>query len=90
VSTKKSIEVKGKAITILRVGDQDYISLTDMVLGFCDDTMIYSWILNRNTLEFIGIWEELYNPDFKGHEFETFKSQAGLKTFHHKTLTRLK
>ena len=78
MSTKKSIEVKGKTITILRHGDQDYISLTDMVKGFGDDTMIYSWMRNRNTLEFIGIWEELNNPEFKGHEFVTFKSQAGL------------
>ena len=90
MSTKKSIEVKGKNITILRHGDQDYISLTDMVKGFGDNTMIYSWMRNRNTLEFIGIWEELNNPNFKGHEFVTFKSQTGLKTFHQKTVTRLK
>ena len=52
-----------------------------MVKGFGDDTMIYSWMRNRNTLEFIGIWEELNNPDFKGNEFVTFKSQAGLNSF---------
>ncbi len=57
------------------------ISLTDMVKGFGDDTMIYSWMRNRNTLEFIGIWEELNNPDFKGNEFVTFKAQAGLNSF---------
>lgn len=81
MSTRQSIEVNGKSITILRHGDQDYISLTDMVKGFGDDTMIYSWMRNRNTLEFIGIWEELNNPTFKGHEFVTFKSQAGLNSF---------
>jgi KilA-N domain len=52
-----------------------------MVKGFGDDTMIYSWMRNRNTLEFIGIWEELNNPDFKGNEFVTFKTQAGLNSF---------
>ena len=43
--------------------------------------MIYSWMRNRNTVEFIGIWEELNNPDFKGNEFVTFKTQAGLNNF---------
>ena len=52
-----------------------------MVKGFGDDTMIYSWMRNRNTLEFIGIWEEIHNPNFKGNEFVTFKSQAGLNSF---------
>jgi len=52
-----------------------------MVKGFGDDSMIYGWMRNRNTLEFIGIWEELNNPDFKGNEFVTFKSQAGLNNF---------
>jgi hypothetical protein len=52
-----------------------------MVKGFGDDTMIYSWMRNRNTLEFIGIWEEMNNPAFKGNEFVTFKSKAGLNSF---------
>ncbi len=77
----KTINVKGTEITILQKGKDDFISLTDMVKGFGDDTMIYSWMRNRNTLEFIGIWEELNNPDFKGNEFVTFKSQAGLNSF---------
>ncbi len=78
---KKTINVKGAEITILQKEQDDYISLTDMVKGFGDDTMIYSWMRNRNTLEFIGIWEEMNNPDFKGNEFVTFKSQAGLNNF---------
>jgi KilA-N domain len=77
----KTINVKGTEITIVQKGKDDFISLTDMVKGFGDDTMIYSWMRNRNTLEFIGIWEELNNPDFKGNEFVTFKSQAGLNSF---------
>jgi hypothetical protein len=45
-----------------------------MVKGFGEDTMIYSWMRNRITLEFIGIWEEMNNPGFKGNEFVTFKN----------------
>ncbi len=75
------IVVKGADITIIKIMNEDYISLTDMVKNFGDDTMIYSWMRNRNTLEFIGIWEELHNPNFKGNEFVTFKSQAGLNSF---------
>jgi len=74
----KKITVKGSEVTIIEYLDTDYLSLTDMVKGFGDDTMIYSWMRNRNTLEFIGIWEKIHNPDFKGNEFVTFKSQAGL------------
>lgn len=77
----KKINVTGTDITIVEYQDSDFISLTDMVKGFGDDSMIYSWMRNRNTLEFIGIWEEIHNPDFKGNEFVTFKSQAGLNTF---------
>jgi hypothetical protein len=77
----KKITVKGSEVTIIEYLDTDYLSLTDMVKGFGDDTMIYSWMRNRNTLEFIGIWEEINNPDFKGNEFVTFKSQAGLNSF---------
>jgi len=77
----KKITVKGSEVTIIEYMDTDYLSLTDMVKGFGDDTMIYSWMRNRNTLEFIGIWEEIHNPDFKGNEFVTFKSQAGLNSF---------
>jgi hypothetical protein len=77
----KTITVKGTEITIATQHNDDYICLTDMVKPFGDDTMIYSWMRNRNTLEFIGIWEELNNPDFKGNEFVTFKTQAGLNSF---------
>jgi hypothetical protein len=78
---KKTISVKGTVINIIEYQDSDFISLTDMAVNFGDDTLIYSWMRNRNTLEFIGIWEELNNPDFKGNEFVTFKMQAGLNSF---------
>lgn len=81
MAKNKTINVKGTEITIIEANKKDYISLTDMVKGFGDDTMIYSWMRNRNTLEFLGIWEQMNNPSFKGNEFVTFKSQAGLNSF---------
>ena len=81
MAKNKVIIVKGVEIAILQKDTSDFISLTDMVKGFGDDTMIYSWMRNRNTLEFLGIWEEMNNPDFKGNEFVTFKTQAGLNSF---------
>lgn len=81
MAKSKTINVQGTEINIIQKEKQEFISLTDMVKGFGDDTMIYSWMRNRNTLEFIGIWEEINNPLFKGNEFVTFKSQAGLNSF---------
>jgi hypothetical protein len=81
MAKSKKINVKGTEITIFQNEHLDYISLTDMVKRFGDDSMIYSWMRNRNTLEFLGIWEEMNNPDFKGNEFVTFKTQAGLNSF---------
>ena len=78
---KSTIEVQGAAITVLSQKEQDFICLTDMAKKFGDDILIYSWMRNRNTLEFIGVWEQIHNPDFKGLEFETFRNQAGLNSF---------
>lgn len=75
------LTVNGIEISLIKIHDADYISLTDMVRSFGDDAMIYSWMRNRNTLEFIGLWEQMHNPDFKGNEFVTFKMQAGLNSF---------
>lgn len=75
------IEVKGIAIKIIHQNQEDYISLTDMTKGFGDDAMIYSWMRNRNTVEFLGIWEEIHNSDFNSNEFVTFKTKAGLNNF---------
>jgi hypothetical protein len=75
------INVKGAAVTVANHHDQDYISLTDMVKRFGDESILYNWLRNRNTIEFLGIWEQIYNPDFKPLEFEGFRSQAGLNSF---------
>lgn len=78
----RKITVQGSQIgLLLREGDNDFISLTDMAKKFGDDVLIYQWMRNRNTVEFLGIWEQIHNPSFKGIEFETFKKQAGMNNF---------
>jgi hypothetical protein len=79
---KQTINVKGAEITVLSKNQQDYISLTDMVRNFEDGVvLIEKWLRNKNTIEFIGIWEQLYNPDFNSPEFEGIKNEAGLNRF---------
>ncbi len=74
VKEKKSkINVLGTKIIIFKNDNENFICLTDMAKRFGGDDLIYSWMRNRNTLEFIGIWEQIHNPKFKGGEFETFK-----------------
>lgn len=75
------IEVEKKTISIVQQDDEDYICLTDMVRGEEGEDHIRNWMRNRNTVEFIGLWETLHNPDFKPVEFDTFRKQAGLNNF---------
>ncbi len=74
MSNKKKIEVQGNEITVISSNEQDYISLTDIAKHKTEDTsaVIGNWMRNRNTIEFLGIWETLYNPNFKPLEFEGF------------------
>jgi len=78
---KTSINVQGAAISILSKHQEDYICLTDMAKKFGGEDLIHNWMRNRNTLEFLGIWEQMHNPSFKGVEFDTFKTEAGLNSF---------
>lgn len=82
-SNKKSrkLNVNGSEITIVETGTQDYICLTDMLRSKEGDFFIIDWLRNRNTLEFMGIWERVHNPDFNYGEFATIKSMAGLNNF---------
>ena len=75
------ITVKDKQITVLKANDEDYLSLTDMLKAKDGDFFITDWLRNRNTLEYIGIWEQIYNPDFNYGEFAIIKSQSGLNSF---------
>jgi len=79
----KKIDVQGREITVFYTKEQDFISLTDIAKHKSDDpsAVIGNWMRNRNTIEFLGIWESLYNPDFKPLEFEGFRKQAGLNAF---------
>lgn len=77
----RTITVKGTEVTVTTRHEQDYISLTDMIKGFGDETVLYGWLRNKNTVEFLGIWEQLNNPDFKPLEFERFMQEAGLNRF---------
>jgi len=78
------IKVLSNEVTIQLQHEQDYISLTD-IARFKDadhtDDLIRNWLRNRNTIEYLGIWEQLYNPNFKPVEFDGFKKQAGLNSF---------
>ena len=81
MTSKSQIEVDNKLISIVKQNEQDYISLTDMVRGKEGSDHIRNWMRNRNTIEFIGLWETLNNPNFKPVEFDTFRKQAGLNSF---------
>ena len=75
--TKTSIlNVQGKEIALTTINDTDYISLTDMIKSEEGEDHIRNWMRNKNTIEFLGIWETLNNPDFKGVEFDTFLNLA--------------
>ena len=84
MAKNKKIEVNGTEITIFQSESSDYISLTD-IARYKDssntDDIIKNWLRNRNTIELLGFWEQMYNPDFKPVEFDGFRKQAGLNSF---------
>jgi len=78
------IQVKGTEVVVLTGNESDYISITDIARHKDDnhtDSIIQNWMRNRNTIELLGFWEIMYNPDFKPLEFEGFRKQAGLNSF---------
>lgn len=79
------ITVQQIPVTVMSIDQRDYISLTDMAKARTDAAraadVIKNWLRARSTLEFLGTWEVMYNPDFKVVEFDHFKSEAGLHTF---------
>lgn len=79
--SNRSIQVLDNTITVVKVKEQDYISLTDMLKAKDGDFFISDWLRNRNTVEFLGIWESVHNSDFNYGEFATIKSQAGLNSY---------
>ena len=76
------IKVQNTEVTIITYDEKDYISLTDMVRNIENGlALIEKWLRNKNTIEFLGIWEEMYNPEFNSPEFEGIKNEAGLNRF---------
>ncbi|VUZ28447.1 Uncharacterised protein [uncultured Comamonas sp.] len=75
------IDVQGTAVTVYSEGDRDFISLTDMLKAKDGDFFVSDWLRNRNTVEFLGIWEQVHNPNFNYGGFATIKSQAGLNSY---------
>jgi hypothetical protein len=84
MAKNKKIEVKGTEITFYKGELDDYISLTD-IARYKDssntDDIVKNWLRNRNTIELLGFWEQMYNPGFKPVEFDGFRKQAGLNSF---------
>ena len=77
----KKIEVLGTEISIISIKNEEYISITDMLKAKDGDFFISDWLRNRNTVEFLGIWEHLNNPDFNYGEYATIRSKAGLHNY---------
>jgi len=77
----KKINVQDIEITITSINNEDYISLTDMLKAKDGDFFISDWLRNRNTVEFLGIWERIYNPTFNYGEYATIRNQTGLNSY---------
>ena len=85
MTNTKKINVQGTEISVLLKGrEDDYICLTDMA-RYRDKNrtnyIIQNWLRSRNTLEYLGVWEQLHNPNFKSIEFDAFRNQSGLNSF---------
>lgn len=83
MSKKSKISVQGTTITILNQNENDFISLTDMVKNFDGgSSLIENWLKNKDTIMFLGVWEQINNPDFNSPEFEGIKNEAGRNSFY--------
>ena len=82
MAKNRIIEVKGVNISVVERGKEDFISLSDIANGFEGGTgLIEKWIRNKNTIEFLAVWESLYNPNFNSTEFGGIRSEAGTNRF---------
>lgn len=82
---KTEIIVKEQRINVLRIDNKEFISLTDLARYANSDEPkipIYAWMRNKDVLAYLGLWEQLNNENFKGHEFETFENEAGKNSFY--------
>jgi len=81
MSKTSKIQVEDKLITIVKKDEQDYICLTDMLKAKDGNFFITDWLRNRNTLEFLSVWEKINNPNFNYGEFATIRNKSGLNSF---------
>jgi hypothetical protein len=79
--TSRQLTVQGTPVTVMAINGADFISLTDMLRAKDGDFFIFDWLRNRNTIEFLGIWEQVHNPDFNYGEFAAIRNQAGLNSY---------
>ena len=71
---KTEIIVKEQRINVLRIDNKEFISLTDLARYANPKIPIYAWMRNKDVIAYLGLWEQLNNENFKGHEFETFEN----------------
>ena len=81
MSPALAMKINEAIVNVAKIDGQDYICLTDMAKAYGAEKVVESWLRNKNTLEFLGVWENLNNPDFNSHEFVGIKNQAGLNRF---------
>ncbi len=81
MKNNSELDIRGTVVRVVKIDGEDFICLTDMLKAKDGDFFVTDWLRNRNTLEFIGIWEQVYNPNFNYGEFATIKGQAGLNSF---------
>ena len=84
-SIKTEIVVKEQRINVLRIDNKEFISITDLARYANPEEPkipIYAWMRNKDVIAYLGLWEQLNNENFKGHEFETFENQAGKNSFY--------
>ena len=79
--TMPKLKIQEVEINVTKFNNEDYICLTDMMMAKDGEFFVTDWLRNKNTLEYIGIWEKVYNPNFNYGEFAIIKNQAGLNRF---------
>ena len=82
--SNKKVEIKGTEVTVITKKDSDYISITDIARyknPHEPKDVVKNWMRNKNTIEFLGLWEKLNNPNFKGVEFDPIQKEAGFNSF---------
>jgi KilA domain-containing protein len=80
-SNTLSMTINDQSVNVTKIGDEDYICLTDIAKSYGANRVVDNWLRNKNTIEFLGVWERFNNPDFNSLEFEGIKNTAGLNRF---------